>query len=90
MRGADTFTESLFLMKRLDDFVPMGHPLRPIREMVNKALVAMNDLFADMYEADIKGGRPSVAVAARARSLSSCVLSWVGMSTGRMQAPGRC
>ena len=61
MRGADTFTESLFLMKRLDDFVPTGHPLRPIREMVNKALVAMNDLFADMYEADIKGGRPSVA-----------------------------
>ena len=61
MRGADTLTESLFLMKRLDDFVPTGHPLRPIREMVNKALVAMNDLFADMYEADIKGGRPSVA-----------------------------
>ena len=28
MRGADTFTESLFLMKRLDDFVPTGHPLR--------------------------------------------------------------
>jgi transposase len=61
MRGADTFTESLFPMKRLDDFVPTGHPLRPLREMVNKALVAMNGLFADMYEADIKGGRPSVA-----------------------------
>ena len=61
MRGADTFTESLFLMKRLDDFVPAGHPLRAIREMVNKALVAMDGLFADMYEADIKGGRPSIA-----------------------------
>jgi transposase len=61
MRGADTFTESLFLMKRLDDFVPTGHPLRAIRERVNKGLVAMNGLFADMYEADIKGGRPSVA-----------------------------
>jgi transposase len=61
MRGADTFTESLFLMKRLDDFVPANHPLRPIREMVNKALIAMNGLFAHMYEADIKGGRPSVA-----------------------------
>jgi transposase len=61
MRGADTFTESLFLLKRLDDFVPASHPLRAIREMVNKALVAMDGLFADMYEADIKGGRPSVA-----------------------------
>ena len=40
MRGADTFTESFFLMKRLDDFVPTGHPLRPILETVNKALVA--------------------------------------------------
>ncbi len=48
-------------MKRPDDFVPSNHPLRSIREMVNKALVAMNGLFADMYEADIKGGRPSVA-----------------------------
>ena len=48
-------------MKRLDDFVPTGHPLRAICEMVNKALMAMNGLFADMYEADIKGGRPSVA-----------------------------
>jgi transposase len=61
MRGADTFTESLFLMKRLDDFVPADHPLREIREMVNKALVAMDTLFAGMYEADIKGGRPSIA-----------------------------
>lgn len=48
MRGADIFTESLFLMKRLDDFVLSAHPLRPTREMVNKALVAMGDLFAGM------------------------------------------
>ena len=61
MRGADTFTESLFLLKRLDDFVPAEHPLREIRQMVNKALVAMDALFAGMYEADIKGGRPSIA-----------------------------
>ena len=31
MRGADTFTESSFTMRRLDDFVPKSHPLRPIR-----------------------------------------------------------
>jgi len=33
MRGADTFTESLFSMRKLDDFVPKSHPLRSIRVM---------------------------------------------------------
>jgi transposase len=61
MRGADAFTESLFTMRRLEDFVPADHPLRPIRAMVNEALVKMDGLFAGMYEADIKGGRPSIA-----------------------------
>ena len=61
MRGADTFTESLFTMKRLEDFVPSDHPLRPIRQMVNEALVKLDGLLARMYEADIKGGRPSIA-----------------------------
>ena len=31
MRGADTFTEGLFTLKKLDDFVPANHPLRVIR-----------------------------------------------------------
>ena len=61
MRGADTFTESLFTMRRLEDFVPKSHPLRPIRTMANQALAKMDRLFAQMYEADIKGGRPSIA-----------------------------
>lgn len=61
MRGSDTFTESLFSLKRLEDFVPRAHPLRAIREMANQALANMNGLFATMYEADIKGGRPSIA-----------------------------
>jgi hypothetical protein len=61
MRGADTFTESLFTMRQLDDFVPANHPLRPIRVMVNAALVKMNALLGTMYEADVKGGRPSRA-----------------------------
>ena len=61
MRGADTFTESLFTMRHLDDFVPLDHPLRMIRVMVNKALANMDDLFGQMYAADIKGGRPSIA-----------------------------
>lgn len=61
MRGADTFTESLFTMRKLEDFVPADHPLRAIRKMANAALEKMNGLFARMYEADVKGGRPSVA-----------------------------
>lgn len=61
MRGADTFTEGLFTLKKLDDFVPADHPLRVIRTMVNKALAEMGELFAQMYEGDTKGGRPSIA-----------------------------
>ena len=41
MRGADTFTESLFTMRRLEDFVPAKHPLRAIREMANTALAQL-------------------------------------------------
>lgn len=69
MRGADTFTESLFTMCHLEDFVPADHPLRPIRQMVNEALVKMDGLFCGMYEADIKGGRPSIAPEKRLRAM---------------------
>ena len=61
MSGSDTFTEGLFTMRRLDDFVPADHPLRRIRRMVNEALAKPDGLFSRMYEADIKGGRPSIA-----------------------------
>jgi transposase len=61
MRGADSFTEGLFTMRRLDDFVQANHPLRRIRLMVNEVLAKMDELFSRMYEADIKGGRPSIA-----------------------------
>lgn len=61
MRGADTFTESLFTMRKLDDFVPANHPLRAIRAVVNEVLAKMDSLFAKMYEPDFRGGRPSIA-----------------------------
>jgi len=61
MRGADTYTEGLFTLKKLDDFVPANHPLRVIRTMVNKALAEMGELFSRMYAEDVKGGRPSIA-----------------------------
>ena len=53
MRGADTFTESLFSVRRLDDFVPQNHPLRPVRQMVNEALKKIEPLLSSMYAADI-------------------------------------
>lgn len=63
MRGADTFTESLFTMRRLDDFVPDNHPLRAVRKMVNLALTNIEPLLYGMYAADIKGGRAREAAA---------------------------
>ena len=61
MRGADTFTEIPFTLQRLEEFVPVDHPLRVMHQMVNNALALMDELFAGMYEADIKGGWPSIA-----------------------------
>jgi hypothetical protein len=61
MRGADSYNESLFTTVTLEKFVPATHPLRPIREWVNDALARMNTKFSAMYEADVKGGRPSIA-----------------------------
>ena len=61
MRGADTFTESLFSFAKLEDFVPANHPLRSIRTMANTALAKLGPLFTGMYEPEFKGGRPSIA-----------------------------
>lgn len=61
MRGADSYNESLFSTIRLEDFVPANHPLRPIRIWMNDTLAKMDERFSAMYEADIRGGRPSIA-----------------------------
>lgn len=61
MRGADTFTESLFTMRKLEDFVPARHPLREIRKTANAALDKLGPTLTAMYAADVKGGRPSIA-----------------------------
>jgi len=60
MRGADVFQESLFTVRKLDDFVPDSHPLRPIREQVSRALKRLHVLFAKMYAEDERSGRPSI------------------------------
>lgn len=58
MRGTDAMQESLFMMTKLEDFVPSDHPLRAIRELVNDALRQLNALFNKIY-AD--NGRASIA-----------------------------
>lgn len=58
MRGSDGMQESLFMMSKLDDFVPSDHPLRPIQVLVNEALARLNGLFNEIY-ADT--GRESIA-----------------------------
>lgn len=58
MRGADVMQESLFTVKRLEDFVPISHPLRGMRDLFNTALKRMDADFNAMY-AD--RGRHSIA-----------------------------
>jgi transposase len=50
--------ESLFMMSKLDDFVPSDHPLRSIQVLVDEALGRLNGLFNEIY-ADT--GRASIA-----------------------------
>ena len=57
MRGADVTQEGLFVTRKTADFVPAGHPLMAIREMVNRALREMDLLFESIYK---EGGRYSV------------------------------
>ncbi len=74
MRGPDSYTESMFTMSRLDDFVPANHPLRPIRLWLNEALRRMDEVFSRMYESEAKGGRPSIAPEKLIRALLLQVL----------------
>ncbi len=58
MRGSDGMQEALFTLAKLEDFVPVDHPLRSIRTLVNEALAQLNGLFNEIY---VDAGRPSIA-----------------------------
>ena len=58
MRGADVMQEGLFSFKRLGEFVPLDHPLRGIRAILNAALARLDAKFDDMYALT---GRDSIA-----------------------------
>ena len=58
MRGADVHQEALFSYLSPESRIPKHHPLRPVRDMVNKALAELSPHFESIY-ADT--GRPSIA-----------------------------
>lgn len=45
IRGDDTFTKSLFSMRKLGDFIPPSNVLRAIRGMANEALAKLDPPF---------------------------------------------
>jgi len=58
MRGADIQQDTLFSTVIPEERVPRDHPLRPIREMVNTALKALDADFNALYS---ELGRDSIA-----------------------------
>src|ERR1022692_1738530 len=57
MRGGDERTEGMFSYVRPEQRVPKAHPLRPIREIVARALEALSPRFEALYS---ETGRPSI------------------------------
>jgi hypothetical protein len=89
MRGADAYNEALFSTVRLEDFVPAKHPLRPIRQWVYDALSKMDARFSAVHEADVKGGRPSIAPEKLVRAMLLQVLYSVRRASRASHLPGQ-
>lgn len=58
MRGTDEVTGSLFSYVDLEERIPVRHPLRKVRQIVNDALASLDAEFDRLYAAE---GRPSIA-----------------------------
>jgi len=57
MRGRDDRSEGFFSYIRLEERVPADHPLRPIRQLADEALLALHRRFEGLYAST---GRPSI------------------------------
>ena len=57
MRGVERKQTIMFSVVSLEDRIPADHPLRAMRTMVDRALVALSPTFDTLYAAD---GRPSI------------------------------
>lgn len=71
MRGIDSRQDTLFSYVRLENRIPEDHPLRSVREMVDRALLSMDGTFDALYA---EGGRPSIAPERLLRALLLQVL----------------
>ena len=58
MRGTDQTSGSLFSYVDLEGRIPVAHPLRKIRQIVNDALASLDGEFGQLYLGE---GRPSIA-----------------------------
>ena len=58
MRGPDEHMGAKLIAVIPENFVPQDHPLRPIRDMVDKALLELSPEFSKMYS---HTGRPGIA-----------------------------
>ena len=57
MRGPEPHQVVLFSYVSLESRIPLDHPLRALRPMVDTALLALSPTFDAIYQA---GGRPSI------------------------------
>ena len=57
MRGRDDRSEGLFSYVRLEERVPLDHPLRPIRALADEVLAGLSSRFDALYSGM---GRPSI------------------------------
>src|SRR5215467_6303098 len=58
MRGEDLQQQELFSYGSLEERIPVSHPLRPIRAMVDEALRDLSNRFDEIYPEE---GRKSIA-----------------------------
>ena len=57
MRGDEDGQADMFSYVSPEERIPAAHPLRPMRQLVNKALNGMGEVFDRMYA---RSGRPSI------------------------------
>src|ERR1700721_2936110 len=71
MRGHDSQQSAAFSYLSPEERVPVNHPLRPIREMIDIGLASLSSVFNQMYS---HTGRPSIAPEKLLRALLLQVL----------------
>ncbi len=71
MRGSDTQQSAMFSYLSPEQRVPAGHPLRKVREITDRLLEELSDVFDEMYSTM---GRPSIAPEKLLRALLLQVL----------------